>query len=124
MNPNDPGRRRILWILSKTGYIGFMIPDPCCSFTSDPKRMNIASGNSKQFILILTSAFAAIFISQHRGLNNGFTNTPVNAVYSSAANCRIDLQLNGGTQGVLQYEFFPELHSPRWPTPIFPTIWH
>ena len=34
-----------LWITSKTRYFGYI--DPKRFFTTDPKRVNIASGNSK-----------------------------------------------------------------------------
>lgn len=43
----------ILWVMHRTGYFGYIIrsrsPVPERFFTTDPKRMNTASGNMKQF---------------------------------------------------------------------------
>ena len=50
IDPNDPQRRWILWIISKTGYFGYMIMIPSVSLLRIRKeRIQPAGGNSKQF---------------------------------------------------------------------------
>ena len=48
IDPNDPQGRWILWIILKTGYFGHTP----IFFSTDQKRVNVASGNLKQFLFI------------------------------------------------------------------------
>lgn len=86
IDPNDPQWRWIFWFIPKSGYFGYMIRS--VFFTTDSKRVNIASGtHSKQFSYInQLLIFKAILNSKHR-LNDRFYPLYLHCSRSRGQNC-------------------------------------